>query len=109
MTVTEWPRRQARGFVRNLERVFTETTSDECVPPTYGWFLAHVGRSFGIGTAPEQVVSSTVMAIISVVLTVATGGAALLLVFLFLFTLGIGFIRLFPAVDSLWPVGGQET
>lgn len=106
MSVRDWPKTQARGFVENLERVFTDTSRDECVPPTYGWFLAHVGRSFGIGTPQEQFVSSTVMVTISAVLTVVTGGAAILLIFLFLLTLGIGFLRMVPAVDAVWPGGG---
>lgn len=106
MSLREWPARQARGFAENARMVFTETTRDECVPPTYGWFLAHIGRSFGIGTPQEQVVSSTVMIAISVVATVATAGAAALLILLFAFTLGIGVLRMVPAVDGLWPSRG---
>lgn len=103
MNLREWPSRQASGFVENLSRVFAETSRDECVPPTYGWFLAHIGRSAGIGTPQEQFVSSSVMIAISLGLTIVTSGAAALLIFVFIFTLGVGLLRMIPAVDGLWP------
>lgn len=104
MSLREWPGRQARGFVENVERVFTETSRDECVPPTYGWFLTHIGRSFGIGTSQEQVVSSTVMIAISFFVTVATGGAAAVAILFFAATLGVGVLRMVPIFGAAWPV-----
>jgi len=76
-------------------------------PETYLPTIMRVGKyTIGTGSPAEQIVSAVVVLVGALVSTTLTLGATAVLVLLTLPFLALGFLRLIPAINRLWPWGG---
>lgn len=111
--VVKWPFKQVQGWLENFWAVVTKYKPDDFIPPavteTLDWLKEQVPQAFGLGTPGEQMSSSVVLIIASIVTSVFTGGVTIAFVTLFALTFLGGALRLWPVVDGLWPFGAAET
>lgn len=111
--VAKWPFRQVYGWLENARVVVTEYRPDDFVPPavydTWEWLKCQLPRAFGLGTPGEQMSSSIVLIITSIATSLFTGGVTLFFVGVFTLTFLGGALRLWPAINGLWPFGEAET
>jgi len=104
----KWVGRQARGTCQGFKDLVGDL--DKSVPKpvleTWNQLVAALPQAFGIKGGPQdQIVSSVLLAVISIASSVVTAGATLVLVAVFAGTAGVGFLRLIPAVDAMFDSG----
>lgn len=113
MRAGKWPFRQVQGWGENAWAVVTKYKPGDFIPPavteTLDWLKDQVPQAFGFGTPGEQMSSSVVLGIASIITSVFTGGITIAFVMLFALTFLGGALRLWPVVDDLWPFGAAET
>lgn len=75
-------------------------------PETWLPAIMDVGtKAVGTGTPAEQIVAASVILVFAISASFVTLGATVLLIFLVIPFLFIGFLRLIPPVDAVWPLG----
>lgn len=75
-------------------------------PETWVPTIMDVGqRAIGTGTPAEQIVASALILVVAISASFVTLGATVLLIFIVLPFLFIGFLRLVPPINRLWPLG----
>lgn len=108
--VISWAPRQAVGWLGNVRDLFAGLRLSSLVPPavwsSLRWLAVQFPRVVGLGTPEQQIVASVVLIGASIATSLFTGGVTLFFVAVFAITFLVGAARLWPAVDSLWPLGG---
>lgn len=111
--IAKWPFRQIAGWFENLKAVLTNYEAEDFMPEPFAdmwhWLKKQIPQAFGLGTPGEQMSSSVVLAIASIFTSLFTGGVTLFFVSIFVLTFIGGALRLWPAIDALWPLGESET
>lgn len=105
-SIVRWPFGQARAFLGNLSDIVTGTRAGDVLPPwiveTAAWFKAQIPRAAGYGTPAEQITGSVTLA---VAMVISSLGLLTPLALVMLIPVTIGFWRLVPAINNLWPLG----
>jgi|APHM01.1.fsa_nt_gi hypothetical protein len=75
-------------------------------PSTWLTAIWRVGvYAVGAGTVAEQIVASSIIIVGGLISTTLTLGATVLVVLLGFFFLGVGFLRIIPQINAIWPLG----
>lgn len=107
----EWIGKQVDGFIGGVMQL-AATSPKSWIPEglwsTMVWFGKSLTWALGTSTAIKQITASFALVVFSLLTSWVTLGATLFLVGVFVVTMGIGFVRLIPAVDEAF-VAFRET
>lgn len=99
-------RRQARGTARNARDLAASTRADDLLPAGIRGVISEllylIPHALGRGTARQQVTSSVILGVLALLSSPLTLTVSLWLLLPLSVTLGMGLLRLIPAVNSGW-------
>lgn len=104
-----WPARQVRGWLANVRDIVGSLSWTDFLPPavlsTAEWTWEQFLLAVGFGTTEEQLSASFALGVVAILSTILTLGLTIAAVVFFGITFSIGLLRLWPAFNSIWPLG----
>ena len=110
--VVAWPVEQVKGWWKNATKIAKDLSWEDAIPPallsSLAWTKEKLVLALGAGTPQEQMASSFALGVAAWVSSALSLGLTIPVALFFTLTFIVGSLRLWPAVDGVWPFGSAE-